>query len=79
MRTESSTYWSNNVGNVGDGCAASSAQVEDLGARLDVNLLNTAENGSSQFGSERIPYSVLNLFAVFALLMRTKKKRRKIG
>ena len=61
-------YRSYDVGDVRDGCSAGSAQVEDLGARLDVDLVNTAEDGRSQLGSERIPYSVLDLFAIFSLL-----------
>lgn len=49
----------NNVGDVGDGGTGGSTEVESLGARLDVDGLETTEDTSSQLGSERVPDTVL--------------------
>lgn len=49
---------------MGYSCARGTTQVQNLRARWHVYLLHTAENGSSQLGTEGIPDTVLNLLAV---------------
>lgn len=57
-------FGTHNVGHMGDCGSGSTAQIQDLGARWHVNLLNAAQNGSSQLGAEGIPHTVLNLLAI---------------
>ena len=45
--------------------ARSSSDVEHLAAGLHVDVLNTANDGSGQLGSEGVPHSVFNLFSCF--------------
>jgi hypothetical protein len=52
---------SDNIGNVGDGRARGSTEVKDLGTRLHVDGLETAEDTSSQLGAERVPDAVFGL------------------
>ena len=39
----------------------SSSEIENLGTRRNVDLVNTSQNGCSQLGPERVPHSVLCL------------------
>jgi len=55
------TLRADNIGHVGDCGSRGSSKIEDLGAWLDVNGLNTSENGSGQLGAEGVPCAVLNL------------------
>lgn len=59
------THGSNDVGNVGHCGARGSSQVHDLGSRLDVDLVDSSQDGRSQLGAERIPGSVFNLSLSF--------------
>jgi hypothetical protein len=60
-----------NIGDVGDGRAGSSTEIENLRTRLHEDGLETAEDTSGQLAAERIPDTVLGLggrrVAVFAL------------
>jgi hypothetical protein len=58
---------SDDVGDVRDRGATGSAEVEHLGARLDVDLVDTAENGRTELRAERVPHTVLDLLAVLAV------------
>merc|ERR1711988_95503 len=49
------------IGNMGDGRAAGTTQVEHLAARLDRHVADTANNGGAQLRAERIPDAVLLL------------------
>lgn len=55
------TGGSDDIGNVGDGSSRRSTKVKGLGARLDVDGLETTEDTGSQLGSEGVPDSVLGL------------------
>eukprot|EP00187_Rhodella_violacea_P000629 CAMPEP_0174894032 /NCGR_PEP_ID=MMETSP0167-20121228/8739_1 /TAXON_ID=38298 /ORGANISM="Rhodella maculata, Strain CCMP736" /LENGTH=256 /DNA_ID=CAMNT_0016132999 /DNA_START=128 /DNA_END=894 /DNA_ORIENTATION=+ len=48
------------VGDVGDGGAGGRAEVEDAGARLDVDVVDAAEDGGGELGSEGVPDAVLD-------------------
>lgn len=50
-----------NVGNVGNRGSGGSTQVQNLGARLHVDVVDTTNNASSQLASERVPDSVFDL------------------
>lgn len=52
---------SDNVGNVGDGGTRGGTQVEGLGARLDVDRLQTTQDTGGQLRSERVPDTVFGL------------------
>lgn len=67
------TYGTNDVGHVGDGGTGGSTKVENLGAWLDVNSLDTTKNGGSQLGAEGVPHAVLNL-ALARLNTRVKAR-----
>ena len=47
-----------------DGCAGCRAEVEHLAARLDVDVLYTAQDGRRQLGAERVPSAVLYLLLI---------------
>lgn len=70
------THGSNDVRNVGHCGARGSSQVHDLGSRLDVDLVNSSQDGRSQLGAERIPGSVFNLSLSF--LPRPKRTSTQI-
>ena len=59
--SEDGTSWADNVSNVRDGCSRCSSKVENLAARLHVDVLETTQDTCSQLRSERIPYAVFGL------------------
>ena len=63
-----STHWADDIRDVGDGGARGSPEVEDLGPRLDVDLVHPAQDRRCQLGTERVPGTVLNF--VISLLYR---------
>lgn len=50
------------IGNVRDRRSARSAEVEDLLARADVNVVETAEDTGRELRAEGVPHAVLDLF-----------------
>ena len=52
------TSRADNVGDVGDGSTRSTAEVENLGAGLHVDVVDTAQNASGKLGSEGVPHAV---------------------
>ena len=66
---EDSSSRTDNIGNVGYRGTGSSTEVENLGAGLQVDGLQTTEDTSSQLGSERIPDTVLGLCGVSILAL----------
>src|SRR4051812_13154473 len=48
----------NNIGNVRNRCSRCGTKVENLGTRLDEDLIHTTKNTSSKLTSERVPYTV---------------------
>lgn len=50
-----------NIGNVRDGSTGGGTQVEGLGARLDVDRLQTTQDTGSQLRSEGVPDTVFGL------------------
>ena len=60
-----------------------STEVKDLGAGLDVSVLNSSEDGGSELGAERVPDTVLGLGSVLKLfcfvLMTTKHANQMSG
>ena len=63
-----STHWADDIRDVGDGGARGSPEVEDLGPRLDVDLVHPAQDRCCQLGPEGVPGTVLNF--VISLLYR---------
>ena len=61
------TFGSNDIGNVGNGGAGSSAEIEDLLAGGNVNVVNTSENTGSDLGAERVPDTVLDFDTISTL------------
>eukprot|EP01136_Pigoraptor_vietnamica_P036852 Opistho-1_new@103984 len=53
-----------NVRDVRHGRARSGAEVEDLGAGLDVNVVDTTDDGGAELRPEGVPHAVLDLVAV---------------
>lgn len=51
-----------NVGDVRDRSTARGTEVQDLLARTDVNVVETAEDTGRQLGPERVPHAVLDFF-----------------
>lgn len=76
LEFKAATYGSNEVSDVGNGGARGSTKVEDLGARLHVDVLNTTDDTSSQLGSEGVPHSVFNLFSCFLDLLFNSESER---
>lgn len=52
---------SDNIGNVTDGGTAGSTEVQDLGARAHVDVIQTTQNTGSQLGTEGVPDTVFGL------------------
>ena len=50
----------NDIGNVRDGGTRGSTEVEDLGARAHVDVVDTTEDTGSQLGTEGVPDAVLD-------------------
>lgn len=55
------TSRSNNISNVTDGGTAGGTKVQNLRARLHVDIIKTTQNTSSKLGTERVPDTVLGL------------------
>jgi hypothetical protein len=51
----------NDIGDVGNRSSTGGTQVQDLGSRLDVDVIETTQDTSGKLGSERVPHSVLDL------------------
>lgn len=51
----------NDIGDVGDGSARCSTEIENLAARLHVYVLKTTKDTGCQLGAERVPDAVLGL------------------
>ena len=66
------TYRSNDVRNVRNGGAGSSTEVENLAAGSDVNVVDTGEDGSAEFRTERVPHAVLDLLSLHVLTFRSE-------
>mmetsp|Transcript_13796 Transcript_13796/g.17847 ORF Transcript_13796/g.17847 Transcript_13796/m.17847 type:complete len:291 (-) Transcript_13796:33-905(-) len=49
------------VGDVGDGGSGGGAEVEDLGAGFDPDVVHSAEDGGGELGSEWIPNTIFHL------------------
>lgn len=58
---EDGTGRSDDIGNVRDGSTRGSTEVEDLAARLDVNVVHTTENTGGQLRTEGVPDTVFSL------------------
>lgn len=58
------TLGTDNVGHMRNGGAGRSAEIQHLGAGRHVDVVDAAQNGSSQLRAERIPHTVLDLLAV---------------
>lgn len=54
----------NYIWNMGDSCSWSSTQVQDFGSWEDSCVGNTSENWCSNFGTERVPYSVFDFLTI---------------
>lgn len=49
------------IGNVGDGGTAGGTEIQDLGARAHVDVIETTQDTGSQLGTEGVPDTVLGL------------------
>lgn len=58
------TLGSDQVRHVGDGSARGSTDVQNLAARLDVDVVTSTADASGQLGSEGVPGTVLSLLAI---------------
>ena len=58
---EDGTGRTDDIGNVRDGSTRGSTEVEDLAARLDVNVVHTTENTGGQLRTEGVPDTVFGL------------------
>lgn len=64
------------VGNVRDGGARGGAEVENLGARAHPDVADTAGDGSTEFGTEGIPYAVFLLLVGLRLYIKKKNNNK---
>lgn len=58
---EDGTGRTDDIGNVRDGSTRGSTEVEDLAARLDVNVVHTTENTGGQLRTEGVPDTIFGL------------------
>ena len=58
---------SDDVGAMGHGGTRGGAEVEELGAGLDVDVVEAAQDTGGNLGAERVPHPVLGLGSVFAI------------
>jgi hypothetical protein len=62
------------VGHVGHGGARGSADVENLAARLHVDVVTTTADAGGELGAEGVPGSVLSLLSVFLWFTKNKNQ-----
>lgn len=55
------TVRADDIGDVTDGGTAGSTQIEDLAARLHVDVVETTQDTSGKLAAERVPHTVLDL------------------
>eukprot|EP00955_Chlamydomonas_euryale_P004876 52082-Chlamydomonas_euryale.AAC.10 len=65
---QSNTPVADQVGAVRHRRAAGSAQIQQLCARLDVDVVNAGQHRRCQLGAERVPHAVLDLLALVGTL-----------
>jgi hypothetical protein len=73
LYSEDGSLGTNDISDVGDGGTGGGTEVEDLGSRAHVDVVDTTEDTGSQLGTEGVPDTVLNsrgsgILAVLGLL-----------